>query len=206
MRKAIDIAGQRFGKLTVIKAAGYSIKGNAMWECLCDCGNVRDIKSYNLRKGLSKSCGCVRITHNMTNTPTYSIWSGMRQRCNNIKGDKYHYYGGRGIAVCGSWLKFENFFKDMGECPKGLTLERIDNSKGYSPDNCKWATRSEQNRNQRLKKTNKTGVSGVFWNKKNQKYQVAIKKNYKQHYIGQFVSLEQAFNARKEAEQKYWGK
>ncbi len=85
----------------------------------------------------------------MTNTPTYQSWEGMKWRCLNPKAKCYHNYGGRGIGICKKWLKFEGFYEDMGEKPAGLSLDRIDNERGYSKSNCRWATRIQQNRNMR---------------------------------------------------------
>lgn len=107
----------------------------------------------------AKSCGCLRsrkasdrakmrnTTHGRTDSPTYRSWSAMMQRCYNKRHTYFQHYGGRGIAVCDDWLNFENFYEDMGERPDGTSLDRIDNSKGYSPTNCRWSTRLEQNRN-----------------------------------------------------------
>jgi len=142
----------------------------------------------------------------MSKTPTYNTWSGIIKRCNNQKNPAYNSYGGRGITVCEDWLKFENFYEDMGKKPNGLTIERIDNDKGYYKENCCWDTPVQQARNRRLQKSNKTGKAGVYWDKQRQKYRVRITEENKRHHIGRFPTIEQATVARKEAEQKYWMK
>lgn len=130
----------------------------------------------------------------------------MFDRCNNPNCSEYKNYGNRGISICDCWLKFENFLKDMGECPKDLTIERKNNDLGYFKENCCWATYTDQSRNQRLRKDNKTGMPGVFWYNRYQKYQVYIHANKKRINLGYFIDLEKAKQARKKAEQKYWGK
>lgn len=124
------------------------------WECLCDCGNTVFVKTGPLVRGNNKSCGCLfrpadwTATHGMSKNTTYKAWLGAKQRCTNPNYPKYHRYGGRGITICKRWLdSFENFLEDMGERPTGLTLDRIDNDKGYSKENCRWTTLKEQNRN-----------------------------------------------------------
>ena len=147
-----------------------------------------------------------RRTHGMSYTRTYKTWIGMLQRCNNPKSPVYKYYGGRNIKVCQRWYKLENFLADMGERPKGLTLERVNNNLGYIKSNCKWATQVEQARNRRLYNTNKTGINGVYWNKYLNKYVVQIMADNQNYYIGSFLTLEDAKIARLDAEQMYWGK
>lgn len=93
-----------------------------------------------------------RFVHGMRKHPMYSTWDGMKQRCSNSNTSQYTDYGGRGIKVCDRWDNFANFLADMGERPEGMTLDRKDNNKGYNPENCKWSTRQEQNRNQRRTK------------------------------------------------------
>ena len=102
-----------------------------------------------LRKKASLRMKTVGIKHKMCGTTTYQCWGDMKTRCNCPTNIQYHRYGGRGITVCPEWMDFRNFLKDMGEKPKGKTIDRIDNSKGYSKDNCRWATPMEQSQNTR---------------------------------------------------------
>jgi hypothetical protein len=157
MATAIDMSGLRFGRLVVLKRAAKE-RGRhrqAVWECLCDCGGTVVAMSASLRRGHTKSCGCYQIdrvsTHGKTKTAEYVAWYGIKDRCYRVSSAAYVNYGARGITVCDRWRdSFENFIADMGEKPSKLhSLDRIDNSRGYSPDNCRWATRSEQNRNTR---------------------------------------------------------
>ena len=155
MPNFIDITGQRFGRLIALKQAGLSKSRSVLWLCRCDCGVTVIVSSGNLRGGNSRSCGCrkggVIHRHSRVGSRTYHSWSAMLQRCNNPNNVGYKNYGGRGITVCQPWQTFANFLADMGERPPGRTLDRIDNDRGYSPDNCRWATYSEQTTNQRRK-------------------------------------------------------
>ena len=160
-RKRIDLVGQKFGRLTVIKRMGNDKYRNSRWLCLCECGKEKIIRGSHLKSGDIKSCGCLQkeelikrsTTHGHKSEgrvpKTYMAWCNMIQRCTNSKHKHYQDYGGRGIKVCKRWIKFENFLEDMGIPKKGLTLDRIDNSKGYCKSNCRWATRKEQQRNTR---------------------------------------------------------
>lgn len=154
--------GKRFGNLIVIKKS-HSDNG-FYWLCLCDCGNETIGSTSHLNSGIKKSCGCSlkknrmafkneMFKHGKTNDPLFTVWQGMVRRCNDPNRDDYKNYGGRGIGICHEWLvSFKAFLTDMGKRPKGATLERIDTNKDYCKNNCKWATRTEQNRNSRNSK------------------------------------------------------
>lgn len=150
-----DISGQRFGSWTALCMVAETRP--AKWFCMCDCGTAREVSSGNLRHGATTNCGCQRQhaekhghSRRAGRTRTYRIWRNMRQRCENESNPSYADYGGRGICVCDRWRgAFEAFLADMGECPDGMSIDRIDNDKGYEPDNCRWATRAVQRRNSR---------------------------------------------------------
>lgn len=133
--------------------------------------------------------------------PEYWVWVAMRQRCNNKNCKTYKYYGGRGIKICKRWLNFDNFIADMGRRPdSGYSIDRIDVNGNYEPENCRWATQKQQVLNRR-RAYNKLGFNGI--RKKYHTYQARITVNYKEIYLGNFKTLEQAIKARKDAEAKY---
>jgi hypothetical protein len=159
MSKFIDISGEKYGKLTVIKF-NKMFNGFAYFDCICDCGEHRTVRSNGLKSGNTKSCGCysreqaskANFIHGDANkTDEYVIWVAMNGRCYNENNTAYKSYGARGITVCDRWKdSYENFISDMGRRPTPKhSIDRIENDKGYSPDNCRWATQKEQCRNQR---------------------------------------------------------
>ena len=141
--------GDKYGRLTAVKFIEIKKNGHQYWLFKCDCGNEKIICVNNVKRGNTKSCGCLYATHGMYGTRAHTSWKSMKGRCLNKNYSDYKNYGGRGIKVCKEWLTFENFFEDMGERPENKSLDRIDNNKGYSKENCKWSTQKEQMNNTR---------------------------------------------------------
>ena len=143
-----DLTGKKFVRLKVISFAGIQNR-LAMWRCKCECGKERVVRGLSLRTGHTKSCGCFKRKHGLGSTKTYYSWVDMRRRCFNKGHYQYPKYGQVGITVCKRWMKFMNFLEDMGIRPEGKSLDRINGKKGYSKENCHWATPLEQilNRN-----------------------------------------------------------
>lgn len=153
----IDLTGQKFGRWTVLNFVHAPKSGGSRWLCRCECGNEREVASVNLRRGLSQSCGCIRVESTTTHggakqsgemKAEYTSWRSMLSRCTDRKHRQYDDYGGRGITVCEEWRRdFAAFYRDMGPRPFGMTLGRIDNDRGYSKDNCRWEPKLDQARN-----------------------------------------------------------
>lgn len=154
-KNRIDLTGSRFGRLEVL---GESHRDGKIlfWKCKCDCGVEFSARAQSLRNGVTTHCGCSvdrsgsangNWRHGMKQSRAYNTWMAMRERCENEKSTSYKNYGDKGVSVCEEWRDFLVFYRDMGAPPKGASIERIDNSKGYSKANCKWGTRTEQNRN-----------------------------------------------------------
>lgn len=152
-----EMMHKRFGRLLVYSDAGKDHRGEYQYVVLCDCGESKVLRGSAMRKGSAKSCGCLRREttaaknhkHGGVGTPTYESWIGMKNRCLYESQPAYMRYGGAGVTIDPAWMDFSKFFADMGERPDGMTLDRVDNAKGYFKDNCRWSTVAEQNRNTR---------------------------------------------------------
>ena len=153
---AKDLLGVRFEKLLVVGRGANRPDGTAVWKCLCDCGEAREIPGTALRAGRNKSCGCASprftkertTTHGQSRTRTYRIWQGMRRRCSEAaQGKSRRLYFDKGIRVCERWEDFECFLKDMGHAPPWASIDRINGKGDYEPGNCRWATPQEQANN-----------------------------------------------------------
>ena len=162
MSELIDLTGQKFGRLTVIKRAKDKIRKNGkhevMWECLCDCGNTKIVSRDSLRSSAIRSCGCLRkentknmrSKHGLRNTQIYRTWANIKTRCYNPNKDTFNYYGGRNVEMCQDWkedfINFYNWSMEHGY-KEGLTIDRINPSGNYEPNNCRWVTMKEQQNN-----------------------------------------------------------
>lgn len=153
----IDLTGRKFGRWTVVAFAGRRGNiptGQSLWECECECGQKKTVLYSSLMSGRSNSCGCIRkeglrarATHGKSKSSEYAIWSAIKTRCLNVKHPSYARYGGKGITIDPRWLGkegFDRFFADLGPRKNArMIIERKDMTKGYSKENCRWATRAE---------------------------------------------------------------
>ncbi len=172
-----------------------------LYECQY-CGKEFETNVARVKRGGSKSCGCLvgkNMTHGLTYNKFYKTWKGILRRCNNPKDKAYKNYGGRGITVCEEWLDVANF---VAWCDvthpniEDVSLDRIDNDKGYSPDNCRWVDVTTQILNQRKREDNTSGFVGIYWNNKNNNWMAKIKSGDLYIYIGSFHAKEEAVQAR----------
>lgn len=191
---AIDMTGLKYGELTAIERTGKTSWGGVTWSFSCSCGAVFSAVAAAVRKGSKTSCpACfnetlkeLATTHGMSDSSEYIIWSSMKKRCNNKKCSAYPGYGGRGLKVCSRWLNsFESFLSDMGHRPStDHSIDRLNNDKGYSPSNCRWATRTEQANNRRGCHAISIGGETLTVAQICRKYGVSRQSIYTKHFKG----------------------
>lgn len=152
----VEMIGKVFGRWFVLEEAGRDNSRNIMYLCKCECGNEKIVSGRQLRRGYSRSCGCLntesRTKHNLSYTRAYNAWQKMKSRCENTSDKQYINYGGRGISICERWQDVELFYEDMGECPEGWQIDRVDNNGSYEQGNCRWV---EQKTNAQNKSSSK---------------------------------------------------
>ena len=158
-RNAYNLSGVKFGRLTAV--ALHDERPSVYWTCRCDCGKDKSVRSDHLLQGRIQSCGCLALERLIARavkhgdartgkvTREHRCWQSMIRRCGDPFATDFGRYGGRGISVCDQWQRYEHFLSDMGRCPYGRTLDRIDNDGNYEPGNCRWATPKQQSRNRR---------------------------------------------------------
>ena len=175
-------------------------ESHGIYECQY-CGKEFECEVQRIKSGNTKSCGClhkrVTTTHGLSGHRLYNTWTLVLDRCNNVNSKRYKYYGGRGITICEEWLDVKNFIEWCDQTYiEGMTLDRIDNNKGYNPDNCRWVSKSEQAINRRMKSINTSGYTGVSYHSRDGVWTANIGINNKLKHLGQFDSIEEAVQAR----------
>ena len=200
-------------KFNMLKNLGVSHRDNGVfYNWLCDCGNIKKIGGYPVKTGGTKSCGCFRESiighefgnHGMTHTKEYEVWTAMKNRTKNPHKSTRRWYYDKGIKVSEDWVvSFENFYRDMGECPEGFSIDRINPDGNYCKENCRWANAQLQAMNRGLSRNNKSGVTGVSYDKKRGMWIAQLNAKGQNPYLGTYNTFEDAVEARKNAEVKY---
>ncbi len=219
MGAKLDLAGQVFHRLTVISEAGRSTDKKVTWHCECSCGNKVIVVSNHLRRGTTRSCGCLQKealsrtisekvkTHGLTNHPLFKVWENMRDRCSNPRHKSYKYYGGKGILVCDRWdSAFKNFYADVIDgYGKGLQLDRKDNNGNCEPENVRWVTPQQNMQNIGSRGGSSSTYKGVSFNKKHQKWAASITRDGKKKWLGLFTKEEEAAAVYNQAAEALFG-
>ena len=155
------LTGHQIGKWSVFESFSHPTRRERLYRCVCACGTEKTVKHTHLADGKTSSCGCSWTTHGMSRSNEYRVWDSMIRRCHSPSHHAFKDYGARGITVCDKWKNFEGFIEDMGFQPEGLSIERINNDLGYSKENCRWATVTEQARNRRATKLDEDKVMQI---------------------------------------------
>ena len=218
-KKQIFEVGKPVKKSSLTFVSEYdSLNGKRRLIVKCQCGKDFPILLDSLsKKNPTQSCGCLtssvlkaqKTKHGMCDSEMYKRWCGMKTRCYDTKDKGYERYGGRGILICDDWVNdFEAFnswsINNGGHDGKRLQIDRIDNDKGYSPDNCRYVTNAVNARNKGVRRTNKMGISGIGIDKRSGKYYATITTNGKRANLGYYSDFFEACCARKSAENRYW--
>ena len=206
--------GTRFGRLVVLgRSLESPIKDHVFMEVKCDCGVIKTLQAVQLRSGSTNSCGCLLDEligrtpekHGMSKTKEHITWCGVVSRTQNAFESTREWYFDKGISMSSEWRQsFTKFYEDMGPCPEGYTIDRIDPSGNYCKENCRWASIELQSINKGIFKNNTSGSTGVSQTKRGS-YISYIYHNYGRIHLGTFENIEDAINARKQAEETYWG-
>lgn len=207
-RQYNDLTGKKFGRLTVIGLDDERSSRRTYFWCKCDCGNIKSVRSDSLLSGKIRSCGCLKKeqdrinleanhSHKMSGTRIYYIWQGMKKRCYNPHDARYDRYGGRGITVCDEWKTdfsaFYNWAMKNGYSEE-LTIDRIDNDKGYIPENCRWATEKEQDNNRSTNIKIKIGNSERTLMEWCEIFKLDYRKINARYKRNGFISIDNLFN------------
>lgn len=210
-----DLTGKSFGRLTVQRLLGKK-KNKVVYLCKCLCGKEKTVVYASLTGGTTRSCGCLhkdvfkqmitKYKYSRVDAALYIMWQGMLARCSNKNHKSYSTYGGKGVSVCNSWKNFDNFYLSMAPRPDGYTLDRLDSEGDYCPSNCRWATSLEQSVNRGSVKGSTSKYKGVCYHKATGKWAANLGYEYKNIYIGIYLSEKDAAYAYDKVAFMYYGK
>lgn len=181
-------------------------ENNKTWaDVVCSCGKEKKLADHWLKRVNNECNSCADYNKDLYKGREYTSWDSMKNRCNSPNNSRWREYGGRGIGYDQRWEFFSNFYNDMGDAPPGTTLDRVDVNGDYCKDNCRWVDQSTQSFNQRKRKTNTSGRTGVDYIKSKKRWRAAITYLYKNYHLGYFKTFEEAVLARENAELHYYG-